>query len=286
MVALVKNSELWVRYFEDYIHHIVQVDYDCKSVAMVASLERAQQLPITQRLARLHVYFSVHRLNLPQVVSALRPLDDLVAKDTMGQGSLVGTLVSSWDKEGEADSTQGLGSFVVDILFDVLLRVVSRDDVDKTTADIMKWYQVYQEVVRRCASNRMYLFLVLLIYPFSHTYKHAHNIHTHIPPTHTHTHTTPHTHTPHTHTHIHPHTQLLFPSLRQCMYRAQSNTATKFNLIHMVYILLGSSSPDQPDIVQIQSAVSTFQTLNTQYSKVRRRTKLHTYVPTPTIALY
>ena len=161
MQALGKSNELWLGYFEDYIHHRVQPDYDCNSVGMKASTERILQLPVPYRLARLHVYFSAHRLGLPCVVATLKPLDDLVAQDSLVQALLTGSLVSSWDREGEADSASGLGSFVVDSMFDVLLKIVDNlvhaQGKAKDEDSLKKWYQVYQEVVRQCASNRITL---------------------------------------------------------------------------------------------------------------------------------
>lgn len=78
--ALCENDSLWQKYLEDFTHQKLHLEYGNTGTGhkiLRAAFGKLEKREAFLRLAILHVYVHIHKLNLAKVVSILRPLDKI-----------------------------------------------------------------------------------------------------------------------------------------------------------------------------------------------------------------
>ena len=83
MQAVSNCSELWNKYFNDFVLHKLQLDYDDSSegfaqqILLIDFAKGLNQLDALKRIVSLHTLVHVYQLDLAKMVFTLRPLNTL-----------------------------------------------------------------------------------------------------------------------------------------------------------------------------------------------------------------
>ncbi len=190
--ALLKKGgeALWQRYLEDFTHHKLHLDFGTAGIShkilRVAFGKLEEQLPL-QRLAILHVYVHIHKLNLAKVVSVLRPLERIEVAASILPSLSVQSPTQSFlhNVEHSGDflgRPEALSVFIIDMLFSAITGIAmacgvgtvlsdpesllsddedakpsklpqavvtsdEEEDMDETLEHLRLWYKVYRDVV-------------------------------------------------------------------------------------------------------------------------------------------
>ena len=147
--ALCDNDGLWQKYLEDFTHQKLHLEYERDAL---------------QRLAILHVYVHIHKLNLAKVVSILRPLDKIEVAVSVfpSLSETVHCPAQSFlhDVEDSGDflgRPEALSVFVIDTLFGAIAGIgmscsepsekAAGESGEGAVEQLRLWFNVYSGVV-------------------------------------------------------------------------------------------------------------------------------------------
>lgn len=157
--ALCENDSLWQKYLEDFTHQKLHLEYGNTGTGhkiLRAAFGKLEKREAFLRLAILHVYVHIHKLNLAKVVSILRPLDkievavsvfpSLSEKIHNPAHSLLHDVQDSGDFLGRPEA---LSVFVIDTLFGAItgINMSCHDTGRENNAE--RWKTVQSEVEKR-----------------------------------------------------------------------------------------------------------------------------------------
>ncbi len=181
------GEELWQRYLEDFTHHKLHLDFGSTGIShkiLRVAFGKLEEQAALQRLAILHVYVHIHKLNLAKVVSVLRPLDRIEIAASILPSLSVRSPTQSFlhNVEHSGDflgRPEALSVFIIDTLFSAITGiamgyrpggvtsdppsddegvvngelpgtvVVSDEEGDDEALEHLRlWYKVYRDVVR------------------------------------------------------------------------------------------------------------------------------------------
>ena len=166
--ALLNHDTLWQKYLTDFTHQKLHLDLASPGVShkiMLAAFGKLEDQDQFTRLAVLHAYIHVHKLNLARVASILRPLDriEVTASILLSFSDEIPTSAQSFlhDVEDSGDflgRPEALSIFIIDTLFKAIAGVTMKNDqvlresnseLPDTIMDHIKlWFQAYRDVVR------------------------------------------------------------------------------------------------------------------------------------------
>ena len=169
--ALLSLNSHWVKYVEDFTHQKLLLEFgnagtsDKVRRAAFGDLENRTQV---QRLAVLHVYVYIHKLNLAKLVSILRPLDQFedavltltsLASPKDPTKSLLASVEDGSDLLG---CSEALSSFIISTLFKAIAFISmayfaqgERQLMEKEVEQVKIWFKAYRDVVSvRLLCNR------------------------------------------------------------------------------------------------------------------------------------
>ena len=148
------SDDLWNRYFTDFLHCILHLDDSAGAIGhriLHAALGKLEDQNVINRIAILHVYFHVHKLNMAKLIAILRPLDKIQQVASRVPFSLSSSPAESLiSMVGESENVGGrveaLSNFVLDTLFSAVVGIVKNEQTVRENLKL--WYKVYQDVVR------------------------------------------------------------------------------------------------------------------------------------------
>ena len=159
MEALAKSDELWERYFIDFTHqqlHMEYVEDGISTPLMKAAFDTYVQQK-EDRVVALHVYFHVHQLELAKVAILLRSLNkikQMVSQLPLSPPSQSSSSSISSEYIKAAQKTKkivgeaaDLTVFITDALFSVLVGVCTTEE-GAVLDNMLSWYRTYNGVVR------------------------------------------------------------------------------------------------------------------------------------------
>ena len=159
---MVKNDDLWQKYLEDFTRQKLQLEFSNTGIShriLGAAFGKLERRGAVQRLALLHVYIHMHKVNLAKVVSTLRPLDQIeVAVSVLQSAVQIGSPQQGFlDQSGSKDvleSSEALSEFIISTLFNAISGIGMscssslNPHVGKREEQEMKvWFQAYRDVV-------------------------------------------------------------------------------------------------------------------------------------------
>jgi len=163
--ALLSQDSLWYKYLEDFTHQKLLLEFENSGISdkvRTAAFGDLEHRSSAQRLAILHVYVQIHKLNLAKVVSILRPLDHVedavltltsmtVARATNRKQSLLASVEDGSDLLG---CSEALSSFIISTLFNAIAGISmtyfaqgERKLEDKEVEQVKLWFKAYRDVV-------------------------------------------------------------------------------------------------------------------------------------------
>lgn len=169
--ALLRNDGLWQKYLEDFTRQKLHLDYSNSGIShkiLQAAFGKLEERDALQRIAILHIYVHVHKLNLARVASVLRPLDKIeVAASILpslvekAQSPSQSFLHDVQHSGGFLGSPEALSVFIMDTLFSAIAGIsmshISEESTPATDTDSQEtegslkqltlWYKVYRDVV-------------------------------------------------------------------------------------------------------------------------------------------
>lgn len=168
--ALLRHESLWQKYLEDFTHHKLHLDLDNPGIShkiMLAAFGKLEEQDQFTRLAVLHAYMHVHKLNLARVASILRPLDkiEVTASILLSLSDKLPPPAESFlhDVEDSGDflgRPEALSIFIIDTLFSAISGVAMKysNEMEKSAADtpdiivdhLKLWFKAYRDVVCFC----------------------------------------------------------------------------------------------------------------------------------------
>lgn len=185
------GDELWKRYLDDFTRHKLHLDFGSTGIShkiLRVAFGKLEEQAALQRLAILHVYVHIHKLNLAKVVSVLRPLERIeVAASilpTLSVQSPTQSFLHNVEYSGDfLGRPEALSVFIIDTLFSAIVGIAmscgsggilsdpesspsddegatygehpqaivlsdEEGDADETLEHLRLWYKVYRDVVR------------------------------------------------------------------------------------------------------------------------------------------
>lgn len=155
---------LWQNYLEDFTHQKLRLEFGNSGIShkvLRAAFGKLEERSAIQRIAVLHVYIHLHKLNLAKIVSILRPLDQ-IEKAKAVLPSLTERVSSPshilQDMEGDGNllgCPETLSAFIISTLFSAIagisMNCTTPDDpkLEETEVQQVKlWFKAYKDVVR------------------------------------------------------------------------------------------------------------------------------------------
>ena len=164
MHALLEEDTLWRKYLEDFTHQKLRLEFGNAGIShkvLRAAFGRLEERNALQRLAILHVYVHVHKLNLAKVVSILRPLDKIeeaVSLFPSMSEKLYSPTESFLENVEGGESLLGrpeaLSVFIIDTLFGAVAGIARGFSTetqilqDRDVEQLKMWFKAYRDVVR------------------------------------------------------------------------------------------------------------------------------------------
>ena len=157
---------MWQQYLEDFTRQKLRLEFGNTGIShkiLRAAFGKLEKRSAVQRLALLHVYVHMHKVNLAKVVSILRPLDQIeVAVSVLP--SLHSVQVTSptsrhglLDQSGSEDvleSSEALSVFIISTLFNAISGIGMSCSSSfnphvgtREEQEIKVWFQAYRDVV-------------------------------------------------------------------------------------------------------------------------------------------
>lgn len=161
--ALLSLDSHWGKYVEDFTHQKLLIEFGnsgtSDKVRRAAFGDLENRTPV-QRLAILHIYMNIHKLNLAKVVSILRPLDQfedaVLTLTSLASVTNVGEslLASVEDGSDLLGCSEALSSFIVSTLFKAIAFISmaffaqgERQLLEKEVEQVKIWFKAYKDVV-------------------------------------------------------------------------------------------------------------------------------------------
>ena len=162
--ALKKSDGLWQQYLEDFTRQKLRLEFGNTGIShkiLRAAFRKLEKCSAIQRLALLHVYVHMHKVNLAKVVSILRPLDQIeVAVSVLPSlhsvqiSSPNHALLDQSSSEDVLESSEALSVFIISTLFNAISGIglscsSSLNPVlgTREEQEIKVWFQAYRDVV-------------------------------------------------------------------------------------------------------------------------------------------
>lgn len=161
--AMKSIDSLWQDYLEDFTHQKLRLEFGNSGLShkvLRAAFGKLEERSAVQRVAVLHVYIHLHKLNLAKIVSILRPLDK-IEKTKAVFPSLTERIGSPSRifREMESDGNslgcpETLSAFIINTLFSTIAGIsmscTPPDDPkleEPEVQQIMLWFKAYKDVV-------------------------------------------------------------------------------------------------------------------------------------------
>ena len=164
--AMKSVDGLWQNYLEDFTHQKLRLEFGNSGISqkvLQAAFGKLEERSAIQRVAVLHVYIHLHKLNLAKIVSILRPLDQIekakavLPSLTQGISSPSHILNDIESKGSFLGCPETLSSFIINTLFcaiaGISVNCTTPDDPKLEEAEkqqIMLWFKAYRDVVSTC----------------------------------------------------------------------------------------------------------------------------------------
>lgn len=154
-------DDLWQNYLEDFTHQKLRLEFGNSGIShkvVQAAFGKLEERSAVQRVAVLHVYIHLHKLNLAKIVSILRPLDQ-IEKAKAVLPSLTERITSpSYLMESDENflgCPETLSAFVINTLFSAIAGISMNcnppDDPILEATEVQQitlWFKAYKDVVR------------------------------------------------------------------------------------------------------------------------------------------
>ena len=161
--AMKSVDSLWQNYLEDFTHQKLRLEFGNSGLShkvLRAAFGKLEERSAVQRVAVLHVYIHLHKLNLAKIVSILRPLDNIEkAKavfpsltERMGSPSHI---LQEMESDGNLlGCPESLSTFIINTLFSAIAGISmsctppDNPNLEETEIQqIMLWFKAYKDVV-------------------------------------------------------------------------------------------------------------------------------------------
>jgi len=163
--ALKTSGNLWQKYLEDFTRQKLRLEFGNTGISNKiyhAAFGKLEKRTAIQRLALLHVYVHMHKVNLAKVVSILRPLDQIeVAVSNLPSFQSLPISSPSPDFEAESgnddilESSEALSMFIINSLFNAISGIgmscsssLNPNVSTQEEQEIKVWFQAYRDMVR------------------------------------------------------------------------------------------------------------------------------------------
>ncbi len=174
--ALIKSDDLWQKYLEDFTRQKLRLEFGNTGIShkiLRAAFGKLEKRSAVQRLALLHVYIHMHKVNLAKVVSILRPLDQIqVAVSVLPSLHSVqitsphhNPLVKS-SSEDVLESSEALSVFIISTLFNAISGIgmscsgsIHPHVGTREEQEIKLWFQAYRDVVSKKIEGFFFVFV-------------------------------------------------------------------------------------------------------------------------------
>ena len=161
--AMMSLDGLWQNYLEDFTHQKLRLEFGNSGIShkvLQAAFGKLEERSAVQRVAVLHVYIHLHKLNLAKIVSILRPLDQIerakavLPSLTRGTRSPSHILHDMESNENFLGCPETLSSFIISTLFSVIagicMNCTTPDNPkleEREEQQITLWFKAYKDVV-------------------------------------------------------------------------------------------------------------------------------------------
>lgn len=162
--AMMSLDGLWQNYLEDFTHQKLRLEFGNSGIShkvLQAAFGKLEERSALQRVAVLHVYIHLHKLNLAKIVSILRPLDQIerakavLPSLTRGTRSPSHILHDMERNENFLGCPETLSAFIISTLFSAIagicMNCTTPDDPklgEREEQQIILWFKAYKDVVR------------------------------------------------------------------------------------------------------------------------------------------
>lgn len=162
--ALMKSDNLWQKYLEDFTRQKLRLEFGSTGIShkiLRAAFGKLEKRNAIQRLALLHVYIHMHRVNLAKVVSILRPLDQievavsvLPSLHSVPVSSPTHALIDESESQDVLESSEALSVFIINTLFNAISGIgmscsssLNPHVGTHEEQEIKVWFQAYRDMV-------------------------------------------------------------------------------------------------------------------------------------------
>lgn len=162
--AMISSDGLWQNYLEDFTHQKLRLEFGNSGIShkvLQAAFGKLEERGAVQRVAVLHVYIHLHKLNLAKIVSILRPLDQIERAKAVFPSLTEGARSPSQilhDMESNGNflgCPETLSAFIINTLFSAIASIcmncTTPDDPkleEREEQQITLWFKAYKDVVR------------------------------------------------------------------------------------------------------------------------------------------
>ena len=157
------EDSLWQNYLEDFTHQKLRLEFGSSGLShkvLRASFGKLEERSAVQRVAVLHVYIHLHKLNLAKIVSILRPLDQIEKAKAVFPSltERVGSpshILQEMESDGNLlGCPETLSAFIISTLFSAIAGISmsctppENPKLEETEVQqIMLWFKAYKDVV-------------------------------------------------------------------------------------------------------------------------------------------
>ena len=151
------DGNVWQKYYNDFTHYYLHLHANPDSLEhKLLHLTFTDTLrDFNERAIAAHCYLHLFQLNLAKIVASLKPLAQLHVlklsqqplhpKDS--EDSLITALQASPDEFGVSKFGSGVSKFLIDLLFEVLVNIISSENDNYRLASLQKWFNAYRDMV-------------------------------------------------------------------------------------------------------------------------------------------
>ncbi len=160
--ALKTSDNLWQKYLEDFTRQKLRLEFGNTGISNKiyhAAFGKLEKRTAIQRLALLHVYVHMHKVNLAKVVSILRPLDQIEVAVANLPSMPISSPTPSFDAESGGgddilESSEALSTFIINSLFNAISGIgisccssLNPHVGKQEEQEIKVWFQAYRDMV-------------------------------------------------------------------------------------------------------------------------------------------
>ena len=157
-------DDLWQNYLEDFTHQKLRLEFGNSGISdkvIQAAFGKLEGRSAVQRVAVLHVYIDLHKLNLAKIVSILRPLDQIERAKAVLPSLTNNSRFNLENDDSFLGCPESLSAFIINTLFSAIAGIgMSCDTPDDPQLDetqlqqITVWFKAYKDVVRKSVCKR------------------------------------------------------------------------------------------------------------------------------------